>query len=227
MKRPNRRCLVVSGLVLTGFLIIVFVLLPAFIEQMIAGKYDAADAGQFPSATAQTPVAEVQTEPHTCGLHAMRSLYVAYGMTPEVFRLRFRLGTDEPAMRADSESTGTLHPDLYRVLAQDGFKATPLDLGAGDAHELLDAHLTSGQLALAVVYRSTYHWILLDGGDAVGELVVTDSLSDEPITTTTAELVDEALSITLVGPVDGAEPASASDAHAAGLAEMARLYGRE
>eukprot|EP00752_Nemacystus_decipiens_P015114 g13466.t1 len=155
----------------------------------------------------------------------MRSMYAAYGLNPDAFDLRFRLGTDEPAMRADQDSTGTLHPDLYRVLTQDGFAIDTLDLGAGVSATALQNHLASDQLALVVVYRSTYHWVLVGPGEGADEAVVYDSLQAEPITMPIDTLLDDALSITLIEPATD-EGMSVSDAHTAGLAEMARLYQR-
>jgi hypothetical protein len=203
------------------------IFLPDFIGQMNAGKYDPVEDGvPKPTGIAETPTAEEQTEPHTCGLHAMRSMYLAYRLDVDQYDLRFRLGTDHPAMRVDSESTGTLHPDLYRVLAQDGFAIEALDLDAVVAPLALQNHLAWQQLALAVVYRNTYHWVLIGPSENPGDVVVYDSLKFEPSTMSIDALFDDALSITLVEPSDG-EPISATDAHAAGLAEMARLYKRK
>ena len=201
--------------------------LPDFWGQKQSGKYDpVADTQPRPSEVAAVPVAETQTEPHTCGLHAMRSAYVAYGLDPDTFRLRFRLGTDEPAMRADKDSTGTLHPDLYRVLVQDGFLIDVVDLEKDYAPMLLQSHLAWQQLGLAVVYRSTYHWVLLGPADRASEVVVYDSLKAKPETVLIETMLDDALSITLIEPNAG-EPMSASDAHGWGLAEMGRLYQRK
>lgn len=204
------------------------VLLPDFASQKSAGKYEPAASAQTPSDRAITPAAESQTEPHTCGLHAMRSLYAAYGLAPDAFNLRLRLGTDAPATRADKTTTGTLHPDLYRVLAQDGFTAKPIDPDAGSAEQTLLDHLNADQLALAVVYRGTYHWVLLSGAGEANRLIVTDSLVEEAIGTDAGSFLNEALSVTLVQPAGlDDQQADAIDAHGAGLLEMQRLYQRK
>ncbi|MEO0475652.1 MAG: hypothetical protein AAF085_06745 [Planctomycetota bacterium] len=201
--------------------------LPDYPRILSSGKYDPVEESTpKPTDVATTPKAGTQTEPHTCGWHAMSSMYTAYGLKGETFNLRFRLGTDEPAMRADKDSTGTLHPDLYRVLAQDGFTAEPLDLESDVAVDALQNHMAWQQLALVVVYRSTYHWVLVGPAGQAGELVVYDSLKDTPVTVPVDDLLDEALSITLVEPSDG-EAISTSTAHAEGLREMARLYQRK
>ncbi len=229
MKALTRRRVKLIALFIGAFALTACMFLPDFARQRQAGKYDPVDIEEDPrpSATARQAWPEEQTEPHTCGWHAMRSLYTAYGLDPDEFSLRFRLGTDQPAMRADKDSTGTLHPDLYRVLAQDGFVAEPLDFDRALPADHLDLHLSNNQLALAVVYRSTYHWVLLTPGGEPGRVRVVDSLSAEQVDTDAAAFVDEALSITLVRPAGPGETISIADAHAAGLAEMRRLYQRK
>lgn len=155
----------------------------------------------------------------------MRSLYRAYGLDPDAFRLRFRLGTDEPAVQIDDETTGTLHPDLYRVLAQDGFATRTIDLDAAQTSDL-NKHLAADQLAIMLVYRKTYHWVLLSDGETTGQITVIDSLSDEPKQAALADVLRDALSITLVEPAPTGGALSAADAHALGLAEMSRAYQR-
>lgn len=227
MTRKARRRLSIVSLVVVLLALSACMFLPDFIGQSKAGKYEPSIAAQRPNGVADIPVAESQTEPHTCGLHAMRSMYVAYGLSSQQYDLRFRLGTDAPAMRADKDSTGTLHPDLYRVLAQDGFAVDVLDLDADIALTALQNHLAWEQLALAVVYRSTYHWVLIGAGEDADELVVYDSLKDEPVVVLAEDFLAEALSITLVEPLGSDVERTASAAHAEGLAEMARLYQRK
>lgn len=227
MTPKTRRRLRIVLLLGVAVLLPACMLLPDFLGQFNAGKYDPVPGAQSPNAIADTPVAEMQTEPHTCGLHAMRSMYTAYGLSIELLDLRFRLGTDQPAMRSDKDSTGTLHPDLYRVLAQDGFEATPLDLNDKGAADDLQAHLNQQQLALAVVYRGTYHWVLL-GPSELGDLVlIYDSLKADPLADPADVFISDALSITLIQPAEPGDAVSTTDAHAEGLAEMARLYKRK
>lgn len=228
MKRSHKRNLVGLGGVVGLFSLASCFVLPDFAGQHKAGKYEPVAGQAQPNDTASQASPEEQTEPHTCGLHAMRSLYKAYGLEPDTFRLRFRLGTDQPAMRADKESTGTLHPDLYRVLAQDGFTTDPIDLESDDMDKTLDTHLLSGQLALAVVYRTTYHWVLLSGAEP-SRLTMIDSLASDPESMTIDQFQDteQVLSITLVQPIVSGVEVSASDAHLSGFAEMRRLYQRK
>jgi len=164
--KPRRRLLRVIALLLLVFSIPIILFAPGCLGRMVGGKYGGVEVGNGPSATPDRPVRVEQTLPHTCGLRAMEAAYTAYGLDPEAMDLRYRLGTDFAALPVDPESTGTLHPDILRVLAQDGFATTIVDLEADDATQQLTDHLANGQLALAVVYRSTYHWVLLAPGDA-------------------------------------------------------------
>ncbi|MGD9791780.1 MAG: hypothetical protein AB7Q00_14915 [Phycisphaerales bacterium] len=121
---------------------------------------------------------ERQTEGHTCGFHALSSIYRAYGLDPGAMRLRFRLGTDRRATNLDSESLGTIHPDILRVLDQDGFDATTLvAIGDGSAEQIRD-HLKSGHPVLALIRVSDLHWIVLTAIDG-DDVVVCDSLRSE------------------------------------------------
>lgn len=228
MKRNLRKLTMVGGGLLAPLVLAGCLFGPDIVGQMSRGKYEPVSDRTLarPQSVANTPTPEVQTEPHTCGLHAMRSLYTAYGLNPDAFNLRFRLGTDAPAMRIDSESTGTLHPDLYRVLGQDGFAAHAMDLDAANADARLQAHLEHDQLALALVYRSTYHWVLLADHEDVAQLTVIDSLAAEPFAENTRVFIDEtALSITLIKPsTDGT---SNFTAHRDGVDEMLEATKRK
>lgn len=205
------------------------------------GKYDGVDPDVYrqhtgrvntavidrPNTRASQPERVEQTLPHTCGLRSMEAAYIAYGLDPDAFNIRFRLGTDFAAVPTDSESTGTLHPDMLRVLAQDGFVTTVLDLEDAGAAQRLSDHLDDGQLALTVVYRSTYHWMLL-AGDGPGRLWVVDSLSSEGRSCDTVSFLDtEALSVILIRrrSSTAAEPSRTAQ-HLLGTREMARTYDR-
>ncbi|MFK7789875.1 MAG: hypothetical protein AB8C95_10350 [Phycisphaeraceae bacterium] len=228
MTQKKRRRLRILLLLVVVSVLTACILLPDFIGQINAGKYEPVDTDvPRPTGVAALPVAEVQTEPHTCGLHAMRSMYSAYGLNADQYDLRFRLGTDQPAMRVDSETTGTLHPDLYRVLAQDGFTIDLLDLDADIASTALQNHLAWQQLSLALVYRSTYHWVLIGPSESPDKCVIYDSLHAEPIVKSIDTFLQEALSITLVQPAIQEGAISITDAHTEGLAETARLYKRK
>ena len=74
----------------------------------------------------KTPVITEQTEPHTCGWHTLSSIYTTHRLNPNRLQLRERLGVDAPALPGISGSTGTVQPDMVRVLSQDGFLTTSL-----------------------------------------------------------------------------------------------------
>jgi hypothetical protein len=120
---------------------------------------------------------EVQTEPHTCGFHSLSAVYRAYGLEPASLNLRFRLGTDARLNLLAPESTGTVHPDILRVLEQDGFAprvVNPLDLDAALAH-----HLDSGHPALVLTKVNSWHWVVA-ASRRDGRLLICDSLRPQP-----------------------------------------------
>jgi hypothetical protein len=63
---------------------------------------------------------EKQIEQHTCGFHSVSTVYRAFGIDPTLADLRFRLGTDARAFNFDDMTMGTIHPDMLRVMEQDG-----------------------------------------------------------------------------------------------------------
>lgn len=150
---------------------------------------------------------ERQIEAHTCGFHAISSVYRAYGLDPEASRLRFRLGTDKRASNFDPESLGTLHPDMLRVLDQDGFDASVVfEPKSESSLDRITAHLMSGHPVLVLVRAPGLHWIVLApprerGDDSEPMMLVVDSLqsetSVEPLRAFVAERV---LSAVLVKP---------------------------
>jgi hypothetical protein len=141
-------------------------------------KYGHVEGLARPTATARAIEPEEQTEAHTCGMHAIRSVYRAYGMDPDAAGLRFRLGTDKALTNVTPKLTGTIHPDILRVLGQDGFDAETLMMGEkGPAR--LRAHLETGHSALGLVeVGEVLHWLVLAGVEGE-EVVIVDSLSPE------------------------------------------------
>lgn len=219
-RRIRRRWIGLAALALP---LVLFVLLVATIHSCgySSGKYYSVETTATPSPTPGTVVAEIQTEPHTCGLHSLRSLYRAYGLAPDQHNLRFRLGVDAKANPFDDESTGTLQPDLYRVLDQDGFGVHPLALDDPQSLAKLNEHLRDEHLALALVYRSTYHWVVLDNGAEEDHLTIIDSLSSDPYSENTITFLrDYALSVTLIQPAAPEHTAGLPATHQLGTSEM-------
>jgi hypothetical protein len=121
---------------------------------------------------------EKQVEKHTCGLHAISAIYRSYGLDPKERRLRPRLGVDNIAFAYDASTTGCLHPDIYRVMTQDGFVCKGLDLADPKSKAALKKHLDEKHFVLALIKRretGNMHWIVICGhkGDS---LLICDSL---------------------------------------------------
>jgi hypothetical protein len=159
---------------------------------------------------------ERQVEKHTCGFHAVSSIYQSYGLDPVERRLRARLGVDTRSIIYDSSTTGGLHPDMYRVLEQDGFALKTLDLKAEGVPAELTNHLAGGRYALALIQRrktGNMHWVVFCGFKE-GSLAVCDSLSPEIY----SEEIDDycrrcVLSVTLLTPDRGRSQPSVWKAH--------------
>jgi hypothetical protein len=101
-----------------------------------AGNRSPSPDNTIPLPTPDELLIERQTEVHTCGWHTLSSIYRAHALDRTRFRLRERLGVDVPAIPTRVESTGTVQPDMMRVLHQDGFLAhslNPLDKTTRDA----------------------------------------------------------------------------------------------
>jgi hypothetical protein len=142
----------------------------------------------------------IQTEPHTCGLHSLSSVYRAYGLDPEALRLRFRLGTDKPLNNLVPSSAGTIHPDMLRVLRQDGFRVDLLSPGDKDAARALSAHLDTGHPAVALIKPSEFHWVVI-GAHEGADAVICDSLAPEPYSKPLdTYLRDDVYSLLLIAP---------------------------
>lgn len=121
-------------------------------------------------------VPERQTEPHTCGLCSLSAVYRAYGLDPEALRVRVRSGVDKPVVNFMPGTRGTIHPDMLRVLRQDGFRASVVN-GQRDAERIRE-HLERGHVAIALIRVNELHWVVL-GGVRDGRVVICDSLRDE------------------------------------------------
>lgn len=188
------RTLLIVGAVLLVVLIVAVGGLMTFVvgtPDYYSAKYSRA-GGQAPTATPAVLVPENQTQPHTCGFHSISTIYRAYGMDPEASRLRFRLGTDMPTnLLAQGSTTGTIHPDILRVLGQDGFE-TQVVLPGETLAVRLRGHLESGHPALVLTRVSTWHWVVA-ASIREGKVTVCDSLQptayEEPLEAYSSERV--------------------------------------
>lgn len=153
-----------------------------------------------PKTTPDAVHALKQAEPHTCGFCSLAAVYKAYGMDVEELRLRFRLGTDMPVSNFLPDTRGTIHPDMLRVLSQDGFQTQVIRPTSDDALDRLTKHLDEGHVALALVKRNDYHWVVI-GGRNGEKLIIHDSLVPEPYEMAAPGYVhDDAYSLLLIRP---------------------------
>lgn len=167
-----------------------------------ADKFSAAGPAR-PMAQPAEIVPERQVEPHTCGLHSLSSLYRAYGLEAEALRLRFRLGVDKPLNNFVPNSRGTIHPDMLRVLSQDGFLTTVVRPSSADASDRVSRHLAEGHFAVALTKVSEFHWVVLAAGPELsqGRVEVCDSLHERKYLEPFEEyMTDQVYSILLVKP---------------------------
>ncbi len=163
------------------------------------GKYSAAGPAR-PVAFPAPPIPEEQTEPHTCGLHALSSLYRAYSLDPDQLKVRFRIGVDKPVSNFMPDSLGTIHPDMLRVLSQDGFHTELLRPGASTTAARLAEHLDDGHMAIALIRVNELHWVLL-AGTFNNKLIICDSLRQENYTEPLEPYLNERIySLLLVRP---------------------------
>lgn len=230
----RRRILLVIGapiLLLVIVLIIVVVYAIANIDFYHA-KYSGPLAPDRPVAFPSPATATLQTLDHTCGYRSLEAVYNAYGLSPERTNLRFRLGVDQPAIPPFTSTRGTLHPDMFRVLAQDGFEYRTLDPQDPATRFVLSDHLVD-DIALALIVREQtggLHWIVIDrnGPMAMGEtFLVLDPLDPEPRGVPWDEIFTPRLvSLVLISSADQPSTATISELHAAGLKEMARVRER-
>lgn len=166
---------------------------------------------------------EEQTEGFTCGVHAVSTVYRAYGLDPDAERVRWRLGVDTKAVFWMSDSTGALHPDLWMVLVQDFFEVNAIDCAPDAAWQQLLAHLDTGHPAILLIVRREnghLHWVTATR-HVDEEIEIYDPLYATPYLETREFLIDHIATCALVRPTADGEPAMSSiAAHRAGFAEL-------
>ena len=163
-------------------------------------KFAAVPGSAHPTSLPRPIQPEIQTEPHTCGLHSLSSLYRAYALDPEERRLRFRLGTDKPINNWIPDTRGTIHPDMLRVLRQDGFDAEVLLPGSEDTPHRLRSHLDAGHFAVVLIKPSEFHWVVAAGRDGNNALICDSQQRNLYPVPIESYLNDEVYSLMLVRP---------------------------
>ncbi len=134
-----------------------------------------------------------QRDGHGCGFCACASVYRYYGL--DTRSLRQRLGTDSHSLpfvlpfrskiealmdRLGLDTRGTLCPDVFAVLAGDGFDCAYAAGCYGGYRKALHRHLMSGHPALALV-SGLAHWIVIAGMDDDGVTVLDSSGYCDPL----------------------------------------------
>ncbi|MEM1221620.1 MAG: hypothetical protein AAGH40_02575 [Verrucomicrobiota bacterium] len=197
--------------------------------QYYSDKYSSPAQQQQPKLEPDQIITEKQLEGHTCGFHALSSLYRAYGVDPVVANLRFRLGVDKAAIPFDSSTLGSIHPDIYRVASQDGFYLSELDPRKKESVEKLCDHFSLGKYALALIKirnSGALHWIVL--GKCRAEFVmVYDALEEDASKKEIGVFFsDELLSLILVDVSTRRVEGEVWNAHKQGIEEMNRVRKR-
>ncbi|WP_411847114.1 hypothetical protein AAFN60_06625 [Roseibacillus persicicus] len=176
---------------------------------------------------------KVQDDDYSCGFLALSAIYESYGLDPVEYRLRERLGTSVPAIPFVESSTGTLQADLFRVLQQDGFNATPINPKDPVGYRQLTRHLEGGylsshgdQYALALISTEQVgglHWIAFTHFDPESEEVtIGDSLITGLHSKSLPSMVeDNLLRVILLEPALADPYGSYGIAHLRGIGEMA------
>ena len=118
---------------------------------------------------------------------------------------------------------GTLHPDLLRVVEQDGFGYRLLDPAASGAADEVVAELGAGRPVLILEIREEtggLHWVVGDRWED-GRLRLRDSLAEGPIEVDGAVFLrSRALSLVFLAPKEGRGSEEFWPAHEDGIAEM-------
>ena len=172
------------------------------------------------------PIApDPQLEKHTCGFNALSAIYRSYGLDPAERRLRQRLGVDQTSYIYDPTSTGSIHPDIYRVLSQDGFEFSTPALDRIEATKEVTNHLASGRYVLALIQRrqtGRMHWVVICGFKE-HKFINCDSLAPAPYEEDVEDFLGQCiLGLTFISPRKDHAPASVWRLHLAGVRDMYR-----
>ncbi len=194
------------------------------IDQIFRNAFPRAlELGFRPQLIAKSAIPEQQIENHTCGLHALRSIYQAHGLPPDDHKLRKRLGIDRPAIPFMHSTQGALQPDICRVLSQDGFLLKLLNLEDDNPIVQLDDHLSKSWKALALIKKpenGALHWIVIEKGNEL-EFTTVDSQQPVPKLIIKSEFLQRlAITVFLVEPNPKPTRECIELAHRLGIAAM-------
>ncbi|MGB0767065.1 MAG: hypothetical protein ACPGYV_05100 [Phycisphaeraceae bacterium] len=214
-------------LLLAKLLFLVLMITPVII---VTRTWLIAHTDDRPTATPVAFTLEEQTEGFTCGLHALSTVYAAYGLDADKERLRRRMGVDIKALFYVPDTTGALHPDMYMVLTQDYFEIETLALGDSSAWGRLCSHLRSGHPAVLLIRRrenGNLHWVVATAMSGKNEIEIYDPLFDQPYSEASDFLTDHIVTAMLVQPTaDGEKAMSSIDGHLTGIDAMKQAAER-
>src|SRR5690606_33058241 len=114
-----------------------------------------------------------------CAFHTLKAVYEFYGHNFESTRLKKRLGLECVSQpRGESKSKGALHPELLKVLTEDGFyfDSLCLDLPEKKIVKKLQKHLCKGNMAIVLLrrkYNGNMHWVALRNSEK-GQIAIID-----------------------------------------------------
>jgi len=181
-KTTTKRILLIIGGTIGAVFFLLVIGVVAVIVMGISSKASAPRSMVSPQRPTEWATPIPQVESHTCGYLSLAAAYEAYGLSADDKNIRFRLGVDRAAHPFDEHSTGTLHPDLFRVLHQDGFSYAVIDPALESAAARICDHLDSEHMAMLLIQRRqnmALHWVLAD--NCSNERIrIVDSLEAEP-----------------------------------------------
>lgn len=163
-----------------------------------------------PSAMPGAYTLEEQTEGFTCGVHAISTVYKAYGLDPEAERIRWRLGVDTKAVAWMGDSTGALHPDMLMVLYQDYFEVNELANYSRPGWDSMRDMLDTGHPMVLLIKRrenGNLHWVVATRSLVDDKIEIYDSLFDAPYAETWDFMTDHIVTAWHVKPTDDGEQA--------------------
>ena len=191
----------------------------ATVSTLHAGDKNPAPTNVRPEGKPDIIKPERQTESHTCGLHSMRSLYKSYRLPVDDYNLRARIGVDKPAVPFIKSTKGSIHPDLLRVLDQDGFKYEVVNMKADDVHLKLINHLKTKHYAMALLKlnNGVMHWVIVSEAKD-NSYVIIDSLKTKAHKLKQTEFEKPLIGVLLIQP-QKAERSGTGKSHRTGLWE--------
>jgi hypothetical protein len=162
-------------------------------------------------------------------MHSLEAIYTSYGMNPSDFKLRERLGVDRPAVPLLSSTDGSVHPDILRVLGQDGFQVHLPKLGNEYFDAKLINHLNDGHYAMTLIKREengNLHWIVITSHEH-GQIIIADSIGpDTYMRNLETYSENQIVSTLLISPNPAATGNTMKQDHKAGAWEMIKSLFR-